>query len=622
MLKFAQAKTSQTSMESAGAAADVLQDGLADPLLAPPLADDEVSTGEGDDTGGLGESGERRITVADAGDVVKRSNKAAKNGGDPFWTGVNGTDGRVSVPSGKAKPSEWSRGIILVEEVQPDGTTKKVPKMVGSGADGVTYNTDEKGQKNYTDGDASMAAELGIDSYEAYKERLVADFDFGGVISKYLELGSDKAPGAFMDDMLDRYAPEGSPEGQIEKVTALSRELWSYATTGADSTGNTDIAQMQGILYAIDAEIVKTSDGNTKMREETFTLPGTDIQINVGDGVHGRATTLTTRHLLGFVEGGNDELEGYEENLVFVDISGSMTAEMEKLGGLMEAGNIDGDVQIMTFHDGAASIQYVAPPTKGTTSKERAKHAKLYKSFNDAAAKSEQAFRDYRADTGNEEKKALSKELRVELAAKRKAFELYNAEINKRTPEQAAAVLQAAGEGTSTDKAFDNKNTRAKNEDGSVKMNESGIDTTLSHLRALPVPEVAPVRPFKRQIMIMTDETDTGAARLKDLKREADKRGYTVRILFSLQQGGEAKTFKIIELDKVDLAKLAADIKKNTRHLDQLKKPGARGGLRDRGAQDSFIRNKGGNGKGTLDWDQVAKAQGAETKSWDDYTVQ
>jgi hypothetical protein len=591
---------------------DVLADPLTDPL-----------EGGGGVEGGLGMSGERTIQIADAQDVVERSNKKARDGGDPFWTGVNGTSDRLSMPDGVAKPSQWTRGVILVDEVQPDGTVVQVPKMVGSGAKGVTHELNEHDEKVYTDGDAGMAADLGLSGMDDYRERLKADFDFGGVISKYLELG-DGAKQAFLDDMLDKYATDTEPgDAKHDTILALSTELWSYATTGADSTGKTDIGEMQGILYAIDAEIVKTSDSNTNMSEGTFTLPGTDIQIQRGDGVHGRATTLTTRHLLGMVEGGNDELEGYDDNLVFVDISGSMKEEMVQLGALMDAGNLEGDVRILTFHDNGSSLQYVAPPKDGTTKAERAKHKSLYETMKETQLASDDALAAYRANAGDADLKAAFKEARAAAIAARKAFTAYDQEINVRSPDEAASVLAAAGEGsTDTDGAFSMFNSVAGDGVDALKnmpMKESGLAAAHVHLSNLPDPVEAPTRPFKRQLLIMTDETDARPDLLADVKALADKHGYTMRILFSEQQGGEAKTFRIINVDDVDLGKLKSDLNYNAKHMAAQKSRGYDPHTSPR--HGSYVLNRQQNGHNVLDWATVADAQGAEQKSWEDYTV-
>ncbi|MDG1482739.1 MAG: hypothetical protein P8R54_24315 [Myxococcota bacterium] len=565
---------------------------LADPgLWAPQGPGDkkrESFPGVSDSRTGKGAPGDSSIEIADATDVVRRSNVAAANGGDPFWDSVNGDSDKLTLPSGR-KPDEWSRGIILVEETQPDGTSKKVPKMVGSGAKDVVTKVGKDGTKRSVDGDAKMAADLDLGDMKAYRNRLIADFDFGGVIAFYLEKGGS-ARRAFLNDMLAKYAPETEPDDPKQlKILALSEELWSYATRGADSTGNTDIAQMQGILFAIDSEIVKTSNSNTRMSKETFTLPDTDITIPIGDGVHGRATTLTTRHLLGVVEGGNDELEGYDENLAFIDISGSMASEMSQLGGLMGAGNVSGEVDLITYHDSGFSAQYTTPPSNKTTTKERAEHRALFEDYKETMVAYQvvvDALKDANTTANQELKITRGKDLK----AARSAFMSFHDSLTGRTPSEAAKVLAEAGEDTSTDEAFDATKSAKSIHEGKVSMRESGIDVVIAHLIDRPTPETMPKKPFNKQILMMTDEQDAKPNKMKFLKRMADKHGYTVRILFSLQVGGLAKTFQIIELDEIDLS----DISK--------------------------YKVSASNGKECFDWSIAATEQKAEVKKWSDYT--
>ena len=99
-----------------------------------------------------------------------------------------------------------------------------------------------------------------------------------------------------------------------------------------------------------------------------------------------------------------------------------------------------------------------------------------------------------------------------------------------------------------------------------------------------------PKKPFNKQILMMTDEQDAKPNKMKLLKRMADKHGYTIRILFSLQVGGLAKTFQIIELDEIDLTNI------------------------------SKYKVSAPNGKECFDWSIAAKEQKAEVKKWSDYT--
>jgi hypothetical protein len=221
----------------------------------------------------LNTDGRMEAGVANADDIVSLSNDRD----DPTWDIMNGGHDAVNIEKGKAKPDEWRNGFQIEEG-------------------NVSLN-----REGY---------ESEIDTLDEYREMLVSDFDFSGTIEAFLE--QPNAEQSFVDAMIERYCGEES-ESDPAFVAALSSEIWAYATTGADSTGVTDIAQMQGMLRALDSEIVKSSDSNTPMSEDEFTLPGTDYALPEGDGLHGRATILTTRHLLGGLEPAEAEAEAEVE---------------------------------------------------------------------------------------------------------------------------------------------------------------------------------------------------------------------------------------------------------------------------------------------------------------------
>ena len=207
---------------------------------------------------------EASVGVATARNLLDKSNK---NEDDKVWEWVNG--GATALDKSELagdKPRAWYNAYSL------DG-------------DKVTANR-------------SGAPALTL---VQYRQMLIADFNFNGAITQFQALGGVEP---FTQAMLARWGAV-HPLGEAG-LTLLAAELWAYATTGADSTGKTDIAQMQGLLYQLDEEIMTSSNSNTPMSDDAFQLNGSSaaapIMLNKGDGKHGRATTLTTRHLLANVD--------------------------------------------------------------------------------------------------------------------------------------------------------------------------------------------------------------------------------------------------------------------------------------------------------------------------------
>jgi len=235
----------------------------------------------------------------------------------------------------------------------------------------------EVGEDQRTNEATHLAACNGIDTLAEYRKMLQRDFNFSGLINKYAGARPDlTAPeelrsageSAFVADVIARFYPDnqvGDPE--VAAAEAIAKNIWSYATCGYDLNGVTDIAQMQGLLYVFDKEIRQSSDTNTKMKGEWFVVPGTEdwdtpIKLKGGDGRHGRATILTTRHLLaGMSETPPEtELTGFDESYLLLDRSGSMqTDEFSHLADLLEVGGIDGELHLAGYDDTAASLKKV-----------------------------------------------------------------------------------------------------------------------------------------------------------------------------------------------------------------------------------------------------------------------
>lgn len=187
---------------------------------------------------------------------------------DQVWYIMNGGRSELRSTTTHKDPS-WYNRIVLDEDLV---TGEQTVRIVQSGRDRRKYPVPEM-------------------TIEEYRQMLIRDFDANGAITKFRDHGGQSA---FVAAVLARFPAED--EGTM---TVIATEVWSYATTGMDTKGVTNIAQMQGYLYALDPNIRVSSDTNTPMKNVfnagTAEAP---IMIQAGDGKHGRATILTTRHLL------------------------------------------------------------------------------------------------------------------------------------------------------------------------------------------------------------------------------------------------------------------------------------------------------------------------------------
>lgn len=214
-----------------------------------------------------------------------------------------------------------------------------------------------------------LLPQTGVLGVADYRQMLLRDFNFSGVITKYAGRGGTPAQnkaqgeGAFIKDVISRYFPDlPSTDSKVHACTEISRNIWSYATVGEDCSGNSDIAEMQGLLYVFDKNIRESSDTNTPMdTEHYFIVPGTErwptpIRVQRGDGRHGQATILTTRHLLATMSGQKPADESY----LLIDKSPSMQRdEFSKLAKLIEAGGVDGRIALAGFDDNTNSLDKV-----------------------------------------------------------------------------------------------------------------------------------------------------------------------------------------------------------------------------------------------------------------------
>lgn len=218
--------------------------------LESDLSGDHIAGGGGTET-----DSEREVYLRRAQTVVDESNELAAKGEDQVWLAQNSTNQGV-MPDNDVKPDEWKRGI----------STKG-------------------GEFGYVHG----AEATGIEDMQEFREQIVHDLNFNGVFDDYAS--SEE----FEEALIAQYG-QGSPERK-EQVRHIARNIWSYGTVGADVEGNTDVAEFQGLLYSLDPLIAEASRSNTK-HENTFTIPGTDLELGTGgDDYYGRATMLEARLL-------------------------------------------------------------------------------------------------------------------------------------------------------------------------------------------------------------------------------------------------------------------------------------------------------------------------------------
>jgi hypothetical protein len=260
--------------------AHIVKDGTAQPTFEPTTffnLDNNTLT-----FGTAGTETSLAVGVKEAGNVLEESNARTE---DAAWSFLNAGQSAlhkedVKEPGERAgpqeKPGAWYNYYFIENGVVKAHLSPNDPRSKAAG------------RKGYQPPTMSLAA---------YREMLKQDFNFGGVVSQCNAAGAGAGGGekAFVDAILAR---GNTNVGNSADLAALAREIWSYATTGADTSGKTDIAEMQGLLFALDARIQESSGTNTPMSSGTFTLRGTGVKLNLGDGRHGRATVLTTRHLL------------------------------------------------------------------------------------------------------------------------------------------------------------------------------------------------------------------------------------------------------------------------------------------------------------------------------------
>ena len=223
----------------------------------------------------------------------------------------------------------------------------------------------------------------GIQTLADYRQMVIQDFNFGGLVERVAQVDSIKGKepemlraggeSRFIQLAMQRFHPALTVDHPDAATTVeVAKNIWSYATCGYDVEGRTDISELQGLLYLFDSHIRDSSDTNTTMAQgdkdiDWFVIPGTEdwdepLKARRGDGRHGTATVRTTRHLMAKLDTGAT-LKGFDESFLLLDRTGSMVSdEYSHLSKLLQAGGIDGTCALGGYHG-----EYDSPARRSIT---------------------------------------------------------------------------------------------------------------------------------------------------------------------------------------------------------------------------------------------------------------
>lgn len=527
---------------------------------------------------------------------------------DQTFLFMNGTSNQLSVSD--SKPGEWYNGFQVKKN---DQGTYEV----------TTYQSS-------LDKSGRTPPQLNI---AQYKDMVKKDFNFNGAVgdlrkAAYTELGftldskkgwvdkAGKNPSTemqtkakalveqkFLDSVYRQFDPS-HPTLSKDELTQIAKEIWSYATTGADTKGEVNIPQMQGMLKLLDPEMVKTGSNNgmqassMKSEAEYNKLSSTEkakyFQVGdrfapLGDEFHGRSTILQTRHLMESfrpdapvvldVKTPPSELQGYANTVLLTDISSSMNEEMGFFSKIIEAGGLDGTMQMGTFVDRELDVEWSDKSGKTSSAPVTMKTSDGQKIL-DTQSTLTHDIQSLNSQIGT--LKTEAQQLRKngdETGAKAKETEA----ANKQKEVDALKLKQGTAYTT------DSKNMR-----------ESGILGALGALESKP--DKVGTGANTNQLVIFTDEQDAAGtnkaeslAKLNELIALAKEKGYDIKIIIA---SSDSKSFQIVDLSKVT--------------PEHLKDPNI--------AHDPTVQLKGTKNEyvdqGGIDWHLLATKQSAKTYKW------
>lgn len=384
-----------------------------------------------------------------AQDIVTESN--AEGAKDQPWHEFNGGNTGVEM-DGTTKPEAWYRGLALKESGDQEE---------GSLQDYNTYGV--------------SGGKAGIKDAQKFRDMLKSDLSFNKAFDNF------ETSDQFVEALMDKYCkdmPSAAP--RREEVRQIGYNLWSYQLTGADVTGKTNIKELQGMLFSLDAMIAEASQSNTK-HEGSFTIPGSDIELHTkGDGVHGRASILETRMLASLVKQlppekiPDPDPETRAQSYLIIDNSSSMYADLQHIAATMKSVDY-GTTELATMTNWTSDLKWAT-----------------------------------QKPTGSAEVVALLEEL----------SRVYTGE--KRDAQKAGAKMSRVND------AFGYTGAA----------NESSIHHALELLRddeKFQGPDVE--KPMDQQIVVATDEKDCRPDQLKELKELADKKDVDVILLYMRTSG-------------------------------------------------------------------------------------
>lgn len=271
--------------------------------------------------------------------VIAKSNA---NPDDKTWAFANGTSGSLSFQKAADKPAPWNNHLFMADDkafVYQTGTDKRTVALPGEQTLQLDLNQAEKmGLPKELLEEVKQTGALRYLPKNDYQNMLKNDFNFNDAFSKF------QSPEQFREALQYTYPDRVEALGQAN-FDELAERVYSYASNAQDTDGNIDVQKMQGMLYALDPEIRLSSNSNTPMKAQNlFTIdqaayeqlpanvqknyaasntgefvplsidrqqyetlsaenkalftPLGDRYIPLGDNKHGRATILTTRHIM------------------------------------------------------------------------------------------------------------------------------------------------------------------------------------------------------------------------------------------------------------------------------------------------------------------------------------
>jgi len=420
-----------------------------------------TSSSQGGPQGGGEQDARREVYLRQAQDVVDESNELAAKGEDQVWLAQNGSNKGVFADGGD-KPDEWKRGI----------STKD-------------------GEFGYVHG----AEATGIDDLEEFQEQIAHDLNFNGVFDAYT------SEQEFVSALVSQYGSSGGPDRK-EQVRAIAENLWSYATEGQDVEGNTDVAELQGLLFALDPLIAEASQSNTT-HDNNFTIPGTSIELGTGgDDYYGRATMLECRLLSSVLEDlptpqdDTPVLDQFEEQIETPEPSIDRTPEDDDVFGRTHfmtdvSGSMYGDFRALS--DYFDEVDFGETRIGGLNS-----YYDELNWHNDGKAVPMEEGRDIMSDLAR--------------------VGLHNKDFNLSGKKDKAEAISGA----------------FKNIGGGKE--ESPITTALTMLEGMDDTRIDRVE--GEQIIIATDEGDSKPGRLRELRDMAREMGVLVKVLYFTSSKG------------------------------------------------------------------------------------